>query len=119
MLLKTKKLILLGVNNKVTINGEEIIMSDKQLYDFKLVYKNADYLAQKCLFLRITGRLNDANKKSLMTSIYNYYLRKAKQDVLGADLIPQANYFRTLPQAYSILLRLLINYIKNKKALDN
>ena len=36
-----------------------------------------------------------------MTSIYNYYLRKAKQDVLGADLIPQANYFRTLPQAYS------------------
>ena len=46
---KNQEVNITGVNNKVTINGEEIIMSDKQLYDFKLVYKNADYLAQKML----------------------------------------------------------------------
>lgn len=116
---KNQEVKITGVSNKVTIDGETVIMTSKQLFEFKQVYKNADFIAQKILYSGQYRRLNDNNKRSLITSIYNYYLRKAKQDVLGADLIPQANYFRTLNQAYAYFTKtaesLYNKQLKDKK----
>lgn len=103
---KGEEVKITGISRKITIEGEEITMTDKELYDFKTVYKNADVVAQKMIMSMQYRKLNDNSKRSILTSIYNYYLRKAKQDVLGADLIPEKNYFKTMQKAYNYFLEL-------------
>ena len=54
-------------------------------------------------------------KQSLLQSIYNYYYRMAKQDVLGAELIPEGSYFTSMAKAYKYFLAQAETYYNKQK----
>ena len=64
-------------------------MTSKQEQDFAKVYNGADPVIKRLLLTPEYRKLNDAKKKKLIKSVYNYYYRKAKQDVFDLEIIPE------------------------------
>lgn len=105
-----------GINETITVDGVEYTLTKKQKDDFAKIYSDADFVIQKIIKTPRYKRLNDDMKQTLIQAIYNYYYRKAKQDVLKVDLIPEATYFRTLSQAYNYFIERAISYFEKQRS---
>ena len=96
-------------------------LSNKEQDKFKKIYDNAEIVASKIIRTREYKQLSDENKKKIINSIYNYYFKKAKQDVkkLKGDnaLIPENLYFKLLKDAYEYFLKnaIRMNELEQKK----
>jgi hypothetical protein len=101
---------LAGVNGEVisisgdygsfTIDGEEYILTREQQQEFTEIYSRADYIASKIIKSAEYRQLNDKYKAKLLTAIFNYFYKMAKQKISGKKLIAEKNYFETLLDAY-------------------
>lgn len=107
---------MVGVNDSFTSDGVKYVLNSKQKEEFRKIYERADYIIQKMLLTPYYKRLNDDMKQSLLLSIYNYYYRMAKQDIFDLDLIPEKNYYATLPQAYKYFLTVAEQLYKKQKS---
>ena len=54
-------------------------------------------------------------KQTLIKAVYSYYYRKAKEDVLDVDLIPDSTYFRTLSQAFKYFSERAMSYYEKQR----
>jgi len=101
---------LAGVNGEVisiagdygsfTIDGEKYILTREQQQEFTEIYSRADYIASKIIKSAEYRQLNDVYKAKLLTAIFNYFYKMAKQKISGKKLIAEKNYFETLSDAY-------------------
>ena len=93
-----------GIQDSYTIDGVEYKLEDGDEATFRSVYNQADLVIQKIILSPRYQMLNDEKKSSLLRSIYNYYLRLAKDTVFDTDLVPEAKKFRTLTESYNYFL---------------
>lgn len=93
-----------GVNDSYTVDGVKYVLTREQKRKFAEIYNKADLIIQKIMRTSRYRKLNDDMKQSLLLAIYNYYYRMAKQEVLDVELIPEANYYKSLTQAYKYFI---------------
>jgi hypothetical protein len=95
-----KNISLTGINDTYTIDGVEYKLEDKDKARFRSIYNQADFILQRMIASPRYRRLNDEKKKSLITSIYTYYLKLAQQTIFEVDVLPESRTFRTLNQVF-------------------
>ena len=115
---------LAGVNGEVisiagdygsfTIDGEKYILTREQQQEFTEIYSRADYIASKIIKSAEYRQLNDVYKAKLLTAIFNYFYKMAKQKISGKKLIAEKNYFETLPDAYDYFAFTVAPMLYNK-----
>jgi hypothetical protein len=97
-----------GVNDSYTIDGVEYKLDAKDKNRFRAIYSQADFILQRLIPSPMYRRLSDEKKKTLITSVYNYYLRLAQQTVFGVQVLPESRTFRTLNQVYRYFLDTIV-----------
>lgn len=92
---------MVGLNDSYTIDDVKYVLTNKQKTEFAEIYNKADFVIQKIIKSSSYRRLDDKEKAKVLRAIYSYYLKLAKQEVLGADLLPEDKLFTTLSKAYT------------------
>ena len=104
-----------GIKESYVIDGVEYVMDEKQMVEFRGIYNQADLIVQRMLTSSSYRRLNDSKKKSLIQSIYNYYLRLAQSKVFDLDLVPDNRMFRSLTQAFNYFRETVATRLLNQQ----
>lgn len=104
-----------GLKDSYVIDGVEYVMDEKQMTEFRGIYNQADLIVQRMITSSAYRRLNDSKKKSLIQSIYNYYLRLAQSKVFDLDLVPDNRMFRSLTQAFTYFRETVATRLLNEQ----
>lgn len=97
-----------AIKDSYTIDGIEYKLEEKDKTRFRAIYSQADFVIQRMITSPSYRRLSDDKKRSLITSIYTYYLKLAQQTVLGVDVLPESRQFRTLNQVYRYFTDIIV-----------
>jgi len=104
-----------GIKDSYTIDGVEYTMDEKQSLEFRRIYNQADLVVQRMITSSSYRRLNDKKKKSLIQSIFNYYLKLAQSEVFDLDLVPDNRMFRSLTQAFNYFRETVATRLLNEQ----
>ncbi|MFA7088313.1 MAG: hypothetical protein WC146_03160 [Patescibacteria group bacterium] len=98
------EVVMSGVNDKYTVDGEEYTLTREQKEKFAEIYNKADLIIQKVIRHSKYKKLSDEKKKTLIQAIYNYYYQYAKEEVLDVEILPESTHFRTLNASFQYFL---------------